>query len=68
MAKRNGLAHVEEIVARHAVPRGWPADVAHRYLSEYLKFDVGTDQLSAIRTFHQLAYEEGLIDHAPWAI
>jgi chorismate dehydratase len=68
LAKRDGLAHLEEIIQRYAVPRGWPADVAHRYLAEYLKFDVGAEHVRAIRLFHQYASEEGLIDHAPWAI
>ena len=68
LAKRGGLAHLDEIIERYAVPRGWPADVAHRYLAEYLKFDVGQEHVRAIRKFHQLAFEEGLIDHAPWPI
>jgi chorismate dehydratase len=68
LAKRDGLAHLDEIIARHAVPRGWPPDVAKRYLGEYLKFDIGIDQLRAIRLFHQYAAEEGLIDHAPWPV
>jgi chorismate dehydratase len=68
LAKRDGLAHLDEIIQRYAVPRGWPADVAHRYLAEYLKFDVGAEHVSAIEKFHQFAFEEGLIDHAPWAI
>lgn len=66
LAKRDGLSHLDEIIARFAVPRGWPVDVAHSYLSQHLKFDVGLDDLRAIRMFHQLAHEEGLLDHAPW--
>ena len=62
-AKRDGLAHLDEIVARHAVPRGWPADVARRYLAEHLQFDVGPDQLRAIRLFHRYAVEVGFLDH-----
>jgi chorismate dehydratase len=68
LAKRDGLAHLDEIIQRYALPRGWPADVAHRYLAEHLKFDVGAEQIQAIRRFHQLAFEEGLIDHAPWPV
>jgi chorismate dehydratase len=68
VAKRDGLAHLDEIILRYAVPRGWPPEVAHRYLAEYLKFDVGSQHVAAIRKFHQLAFEEGLIDHAPWTI
>lgn len=62
LAKRDGLAHLDKIIARHAVPRGWPAAVAHRYLAEHLKFDVGADQLRAVRLFHSYVAEEGLLD------
>jgi chorismate dehydratase len=68
LAKHDGLAHLDEIIARHAVPRGWPAEVARRYLAEFLKFDVGPEQLRAIQLFHRFAGEEGLIDHAPWPL
>jgi chorismate dehydratase len=68
LAKRDGLAHLDEIVACYAVPRGWPAEIAHRYLAEHLKFDVGPDQLRAIRLFHEYAAELGVIDHAPWQL
>ncbi len=67
-AKHDGLAHLDEIIARHAIPRGWPAEVAHRYLTDYLKFDIGTQQIQAIKLFHTHAAEEGLIDHAPWPL
>src|ERR1019366_7501736 len=67
-AKRNGLRHVEEIVAEHAVPRGWPAALATQYLTEYLKFNIGVQQLEAIRLFHQLAAKHGLIEHEPWEL
>jgi chorismate dehydratase len=68
IAKRDGLAHLDEIIARYAIPRGWPAEIAHRYLADYLKFDVGPDQVRAIKLFHQYAGEDGLFDHAPWPV
>ncbi|MGB7158595.1 MAG: menaquinone biosynthesis protein [Tepidisphaeraceae bacterium] len=64
-AKKDGLAHVDEIVARYAVPRGWPADVAREYLTRYLQFDIEERQLEAIRAFHRMAAEEGLIPNPP---
>jgi chorismate dehydratase len=63
-AKRNGLRHVEEIIREHAVPRGWPADVARNYLTHHLKFDVGEVELRAIRLFHELAARHGIINSA----
>jgi chorismate dehydratase len=67
-AKREGLAHVEEIVRQYAVPRGWPADIAREYLTRYLQFDVEEPQLEAIRTFHRFAAEEGIIPNPPRAL
>jgi chorismate dehydratase len=60
-AKRAGLADVERIVKRHAVPRGWPAGLALQYLSIYLKFDIGERQLRAMALFHELAAKHGVI-------
>jgi chorismate dehydratase len=67
-AKRAGLAHVDEIVQRYAVPRGWPAPIAREYLTRYLQFDIGEPQLEAIRTFHRFAAEEGIVPDSPRAL
>jgi len=67
-AKRDGLAHVDDIVQQYAVPRGWPADVAREYLTRYLQFDIGERQLEAIGTFHRFAAEEGIIPSPPRAL
>lgn len=60
-ARREGLAHVDELVRDYAVVRGWPAEVARRYLTEYLKYEVGERQLQAVRLFHRLAARYELI-------
>ncbi len=60
-AKRLGLANIEELLSLYAEPRGWPRDIARRYLCEYLKFDIGSRQLQAIRRFHDLAARHGAI-------
>jgi chorismate dehydratase len=62
LAKRQGLANVDEIIDRFAAPRGWPAELARKYLTEYLKYDIGERQLEAIRLFHQLAGKHGIIE------
>jgi chorismate dehydratase len=67
-AKRDGLAHVEELIARHAVPRGWPAGVALQYLTVYLKYDVGELEQGAMRLFYDLAAKHGIIESPPKAI
>jgi chorismate dehydratase len=67
-AKRSGLTHVDNIIADYAIPRGWPAGIARKYLTEYLQFDIGPRQLEAIRLFHTLAHQYGVIDHPPFGI
>ncbi len=67
-AKRNGLDHVDELIARHAIPRGWPAGVALQYLTVYLKFDVGARQIDAMTRFFQLAGKHNLIAGTPQPI
>jgi predicted solute-binding protein len=64
-AKSDGLANVERIIARDAGPLGWPADVARRYLTGYLKFDVGPEQLRAVEQFHALAARHGALHRMP---
>jgi len=64
-AKRAGLEHVEQMIDRFAVPRGWPPAIARDYLTKYLKYDIGPRHLEAIRSFHQFAHHYGLIPHVP---
>jgi chorismate dehydratase len=60
-AKTAGLSHVEQLISKYAVPRGWPAGLALQYLTVYLKYDIGGRQLEAIRTFHEMAAAAGII-------
>jgi chorismate dehydratase len=60
-ARDLGLSDLHGIVARHATAHGWPADLAFKYLSEYLKFEIGPAQLEAIRLFNELATKHGII-------
>jgi chorismate dehydratase len=61
-ARAQGLQNIEQIITRHAASHGWRNDVAHRYLTEYLKFEIGPRQIEAIQRFHQLAVQHGTID------
>jgi chorismate dehydratase len=64
-AKQAGLEHVNDLIAKYAVPRGWPSGLALQYLTSYLKFDIGDAQLQAIRLFHQLAAKHGIVPNPP---
>jgi chorismate dehydratase len=61
-AKHAGMEHIDEIVQRHGLSRGWPAAVARRYLSHHMKYDVGPKQLQATRLFYELASKHGVIN------
>jgi chorismate dehydratase len=64
-AKRDGLAHVRELITRHGVPRGWPAGLALQYLTVYLKFDIREEHLRAIALFHELAAKYNIVPSPP---
>lgn len=64
-AKQHGLANIDQIIARCAVPRGWPADVARRYLCHHLQYDISDRHLQAIRLFYEFAARHGMIDNPP---
>jgi chorismate dehydratase len=61
-AKQQGMKHLDQIVKRDAIPRGWPAELALRYMTDYLKYDIGDRQVQAIQLFHELAARHGMID------
>lgn len=67
-ARREGLANVDSIIARHAVPRGWPAGVALQYLTLYLKYEFGPRERDAMARFHELAYRHGILADPPRAL
>ncbi len=63
-AKSRGMAELDAIIRDHGIPRGWPAPLAKAYLTRHLTIDVNERELEAIRLFHRLAAEEGIIPAA----
>jgi chorismate dehydratase len=63
LAQKRGYnrGRIGQIVARHAAAHGWPADLAQRYLGEWLRYEVGPAELAAIERFHTAAHRLGLI-------
>jgi chorismate dehydratase len=59
--RQTNRGRIDQIVARHAPAHHWPADLAQRYLSEWLRYEVGATELAAIERFHNSAYRLGLI-------
>ena len=63
-AKQRGRSQIEQIVEQYAIPRGWPARLARQYLTEHLQFDIGPREIEALRQFHTMAIEMGMIERA----
>lgn len=64
-ARRHNRDRLDWIVSKHAAPRGWPRDLAKRYLGELLDFEWNDRQAESLETFLDLARAHGAIDRAP---
>jgi chorismate dehydratase len=53
-SRLQGMQHIESILVEHALPRGWPIDIARQYLTQYLNYAIGPTQLRAIDAFHRI--------------
>jgi chorismate dehydratase len=61
-ARRDGQENLEEI-ARTCGPRyGWPADMAHRYLTQCMDYEFTDAHREGMEEFFDLAAEIGIID------
>ena len=67
-AREVGMQRIDSIIKQFALPRGWPADLARRYLTHHLEYMIGPHHLEAIERFLQLAAEENLIPTPPPAL
>jgi predicted solute-binding protein len=55
-----GFAHIDEIVRREGVERGYPADLACRYLTENISYAFGAAEQSSLEYFLKAAADLGL--------
>jgi chorismate dehydratase len=51
-----------EIVRRHGVPGGWPADLAASYLGSNLRYDIGPPELAGIAEFWARCHALGIVE------
>lgn len=63
-AKREGLAHVQEIAAEYSERLGLPREELVHYLTENISFDLDKDCLEGLRLYYKLAQQSGLIEEA----
>lgn len=59
--RERNLLRIPEIVSSHA--DGWPADLANRYLTEILRYEIGPRELESIALFWERCHALGLIDN-----
>ena len=55
---RRGRAEIDAIAARH---QGHHAEFTRRYLTEYIRFDLGAEEKRGIERFHALLLKHGLV-------
>jgi chorismate dehydratase len=58
--RRRNLARLDAIVSQRAHAKGWPDDLARRYVGELLRYEVGPREREAVRVFLHKASELGL--------
>jgi chorismate dehydratase len=61
--RRANRRRLDEIVRRHGVAGGWPADLAASYLGSNLRYDIGPPELAGIEEFWSRCHELGIIDN-----
>jgi len=60
-ARRAGAAMTGELLDRHAVEKGWPRDLARRYFTEYLRYEVTPAARQGLARFFELADMHALL-------
>lgn len=59
--RRHNATRLDWLAARRGPERGWPVDLARRYLTELLRFDADARSREAVEAFFDAAHEEGLL-------
>ncbi len=65
IAKRDGLAHIDEMARAHADAQGGDVALYARYLRDYIRFDLGEGEIEGLRLFYTKAKALGLIEAVP---
>jgi chorismate dehydratase len=61
--RRHNRQRLDLIVHRRALARGWPADLAARYLKQQLAFEWNQQRRAGLELFFDKACEHGLVNH-----
>lgn len=60
--RRRNHERLSEIAARHAAAVGWPEELAIRYLSRNLRYELGEPELAGIEEFWARCHDCGIIE------
>lgn len=63
-ARREGIAHTEEIADMYSKSLGLPREELIYYLTENISYDLDEESLAGLRLYYELAAESGLIERA----
>jgi chorismate dehydratase len=63
-ARREGIAHAEELAAIYSEQLGLPKNDLVSYLTKNIHYDLDDESLKALQLYYELAYECGLIAEA----
>lgn len=58
--RRRNLARLDAIVSARAAAKGWPDDLARRYIGQLLRYEVGPREREAVELFFEKAAALGL--------
>lgn len=59
--RRHNATRLDWLIATRAPQRGWPVDLAQRYLHDLLRYDVGSREREAVERFFDLAHRAGVL-------
>ena len=60
-ARRRGAELTEELLDRYAGEKGWPRELARKYFTEYLRYEVTAGARRGLGRFFELAQGHGLL-------
>jgi predicted solute-binding protein len=52
---------VEGLLDRYAEERGWPRELARKYFTQYLRYEVTPEARAGLARFYELAFKMGLL-------
>lgn len=60
-ARRHGTHMTDQVIDRYAAEKGWPRDLARRYFTDYLRYEVTPRARQGLALFFQKAARLGLL-------